>query len=355
MQHNLISKAFASFLLLSSTNAMQAQQSWAIATIEEGNNWPSFTVFRCMSEKGVNGMDYYRIYDECCRIRQEYYNPVKLQYGYRISDEQIYVYDFETNEERLAFDFSLSEGDHFITYNGLEWEIETVIDTIVNTSYKGQGESCMKRLLKVHSVDGRYSDHWLEGFGSFTNHFMILPMSEVRQTQTLWMEYDEGHYLVREISSDPFFAHDSGMPKETTDYVGKTEYVNSTYKDGILTVEDERWRSPNREYNCFYRVGDDFYLVYVWKLNPATDAAIAAWHKDIAYYYGLPAPHSDRYTIHFNLDDRPLGESTKLYDLTNDTDIYPSESSIFNLQGHRLTGKPLHGLYIKNGKKVQAK
>ena len=345
MQQNYIIKAFVIALFLASINVMQAQNSWAMATIEDGKLMPSFSEFSCMSEKGANGIEYLRIYDMGYRIRQEYYNPVKLQYGYRLADKQIFIYDFETNEERQAFDFTLSAGDHFCTYNGMEWEVETVIDTLVNISYQGLGESSTKRLLKVVSVDGRYSDQWLEDFGSFANHFMILPMNEVGQTQTLWMEYDYGHYLVREISSDPIYTHDSGTPDENEN---GPESLNVTYNNGSLRVEKMGWHSPNREYICFCRVGDDLYNAYVWELSPATVAAYVVWHKDIAYFYGLPAPQCGNYTMHFNQGDKPSG----IIDITNATINNQTESSIHDLQGRQLPGKPARGIYIEGGKKV---
>ena len=271
MKTNCMLKIQVFALVLINAAVMRAQHSWAMATLKAGESAPSITEYHCLPEKASNGVDYYRMYDWGFQIRQEYYNPVKLQYGYRMEDKRIFVYDFEKEEECLAFDFTLAAGDRFATYNGMEWTIEAAADTLVNTSYMGMGENCTKRLLKVRSVDGKYSDQWLEDFGSFSNHFMILPMNETLQTQTLWMEYEEGQYLTREISLDPLFAHDSGAPRDESGAFNGL-FVNCTYKDGTLVVEDERYRSPNREYTCFYRVDDDLYCAYVWNLNPATDA-----------------------------------------------------------------------------------
>ena len=353
MKISCILKTILSALLSAVTCMMQAQHSWAMATIENGKNMPSFSKFQCLSEKGSNGVDYYRMYDWGFQIRQEYYNPVKLQYGYRMEDKRIFVYDFEKEEECLAFDFTLTVGDRFATYNGMEWTIEAAADTLVNTSYMGMGENCTKRLLKVRSVDGKYSDQWLEDFGSFSNHFMILPMNETQQTQTLWMEYEEGQYLAREISLDPLFAHDSGAPREESGAFNGL-FVNCTYKDGTLVVEDERYRSPNREYTCFYRVGDDLYRAYVWELNPGTEAAYVVWYRDIAYYYGLPVPQSGKYTMHFNMDERPADESTKIVNVTDATLKEKPNSSFYDLTG-RPVSAPTKGIYIQNGKKVLVK
>ena len=62
--NDIILKAFFfSVSLLASNIATQAQNSWAMAMIEDGENLPSFKEFRCKSETGANGIDYLRIYD----------------------------------------------------------------------------------------------------------------------------------------------------------------------------------------------------------------------------------------------------------------------------------------------------
>ena len=342
MKRNYIIKIFVSVLLLAGTYTMQAQNSWAMATIEDGKDWPSVTWYICQPEKGANGIDYLRIYDKSHFIHREYRNPVKQQYGYRMADKQIFIYDFEKDEERLAFDFTLSAGDHFTTYNGIEWEVDAVMDTLVNISYKGEGESSTKRLLKVHSVNGRYSDQWLEDFGSFANHFMVLPMIESGQMHTLWMEYEYGHNLVREISSDPIYTHVTDYPDEIND--GPTSY-DVTYNDGTLKVESMGMFSPNRSYSCYYRVGDGLYCVYVWIVSPGNGAAYVVWHHDIAYYYGLPEPQSGKYTI-YSMDEKPSGI---VVERTNNSGSSQTESPIYDLQGRKLTSKPTNGIYIFQG------
>mgnify|MGYP006916057204 CR=1 FL=1 len=351
MKLDFLSKLFIQTLIILCTNTMQAQHSWAMATIVDEENTLSFTEYHSMPETGVNNIDYLRIYDESCRLRQDYYNPIKTQYGYRISDKHIFIYDFDTEKERLAFDFTLSEGDHFITYNEMEWKVEAVLDTLVNLSYLGTGKDCTKRLLKVSSIDGLYSDQWLEDFGSFSNHFMILPMSDAQQIQTLWMEYDYGCYLVREISADPLFTHYSGWPEDFFNNGQETESVNCSYKDGVLFVEDIRWRSPNCEYSCFKRIGDNISCAFVWELNPSTEESVVVLRKDIYFFTGLPEPQTGIYDILFNTTTKTSVENN----ITQDSNIYninnKKESPIFDLHGHKLKYTPASGIYILNGKK----
>ena len=349
MKRENLSKLLVAALLAANPHAVQAENTWAMATIDEATT--SFTLFHGMPEQGLNGIEYLRIYDESFKVHLTFYDPrdyapEKLPYGYRMSDKQIFIYDFDIDKERLAFDFTLSAGEHFQTYNGVEWEIEAVMDTIVNTSYLGQGEECRKRLMKVRSVDGRYTDQWLEDFGSFANHFMILPMSSTGQTQTLWMEYDNCCYFTREISSDPFYTHDSGVHKNKPGLEEWVEYLNCTYTDGTLVVEDARKHSPSREYTCFYRSGDDFYCVHVWQLNPASLTDNLLFFEDTAYYTGVPAPQSGRYTIHFYPESNP-DDPLSIKDIVNVNDHNQKESAYFDLNGCKTSGKPQQkGLHI---------
>ncbi|MBR0432803.1 MAG: hypothetical protein IJK15_03780 [Bacteroidaceae bacterium] len=363
MNRSIVLKVFVPALLFVTTHAVQAQHSWAMVSLDDSSNWPSIAEYHCLPEKGKNGIDYYRIYDEIFNILSGYSTPVKLHYGYRMSEKHIFIYDFEAGEERLAFDFTLSVGDHFKTYNGMEWEVEAAKDTLVTISFQKDEENSMKRLLKVCSVDGLYSDQWLEDFGSFANHFMILPMRETQQVHTLWMEYDMGHYLIRNISSDPLFTHDYGNPEDLPAPHGEP-FVSSIYKDGTLTVEEERYHSPNREYICYYRVGNDLYNVHVWELNPMTGIEIVIWYKDIANYYGLPTPQSGQYIVHINRDDRPLGIQNISGGKGSSYRNYKSKSNgLYNLSGHRLSVSSAgsvpsvlpKGVYIKDGQKVLVK
>ena len=105
-------------------------------------------------------------------------------------------------------------------------------------AYCGKGESVSKRLLSVKTIDGKLSDKWLEDFGSFANRLMINSLENVRLSQTMWMEYDYGVYLAREISADPIFGHDSGWLEEIDSEPKGEEYSKCTYENGQLTFED---------------------------------------------------------------------------------------------------------------------
>ena len=327
---------------------------WAMATIEEGKSMPTLSWYFCDPEQGANGVKYQRIYDASNHTHYIYRAPKTLPYGFRLADKSIYIYDFDSKEERLAFDFTLSVGDRFTTYNGVEWLVDAVKDTLVNLSYKEEGEPSSKRLLKVKSSDGQYTDTWLEDFGSLSNHFMILPLKEKQRTHTLWMQYDYGHNLVRKISDDPLYTHDNGYPeydynsRPYPEYVDQPRYFYSTYADGMLQVSIREDFPPNRLYYCFYRVGDELYRAFNWSISPGTVLSLVIRRQYEYCITGLPAPKSGQYKIHY-YDTKPSDE-TVIANTTADSSW--STTSIYDLQGRQLQQKPSKGMYLQGGKKI---
>ena len=337
----------AAALLSATSSVMHAQHHWAMAHVKKGEAKPTIVEYHSEPEKAGNGKDYHRIVDDGYHIRGEAYNPVKLPYGYRWADKQMFIYDFENNHETLAFDFNLTEGDHFTTFNGIEWEVEAAKDTLVNMSFRGEGECEAKKLLTVKTPEGTRSDLWLEDFGSLSGHFMIIDMEDVECSQALWMEYEMGVYIAREITTGPIYAHDSGWLDGTFDAT-VMPHTTCTYEDGILMIEDIQWWYEHRDYTCFYRDGDAIRELYRWELNPHADLGNSALSRDAFTFYGLPEPESGQYTIYFANDKHTAnirGVST---------DSQPADGC-YDLQGRRLWSLPEKGIYIMHGHKVYAK
>lgn len=345
-KRNSILRVYALLLCLISSHIIIAQHSWAIVTIKEGQRTPLVTEYHCYPENRDKGDAIQRIYSESSLTRSE---PVKSNYGYRLEDKHIYLYDFVSGKEHLAFDFTLSVGNRFRTYNGIEWIVDSVKDTLVNVTCLGKNVPAQKRLMKVHSADALYYDSWLEDFGSFTNHFMILPMTSNQYSHTLWMEYDYGNYIVREISANPLFTYDSGYAKGEERKKNEKEAIKSEYKNGTLTVEKIGWHSPNREYSCFYRIDNNIYRICGWELNPGTEADCVIWKRDTICYTGLSDLKDKEYTVHFNTKDFPLGGISEVVSTTicKKTD----NSFIYDLQGRKHQNVPKDGIFIIEGKK----
>ena len=325
-----------------------AQHRWALAVLDKNEGNLSVIEYHGLAERAANGMEYYRIFDDSYIFHREASGPVKLRYGYRLSGKRIYLYDFESQNETVAFDFSLSPGDVFTTFNGMEWRVESTKDTLVNMSFCGTGECVSKRLLSVRTLDGSMSDQWLEDFGSFANHFMVNSMENVRCSQTLWVEYGMGEYIARQISADPIYAHDSGwMDRIYGDDPG-AEFTTCRFDNGQVVFESAQWWYEHRDYTCFYRTDNVISEIYSCEMNPQVDGGTLALRKDMIVFDGLPAPSSGSYTVHVD------GESFNTGIVHVSTPIL-SETRCHDILGRALPQGMAKGVYIRGGRKFLAK
>lgn len=348
MKHFSIFSVVIVVLLSFNFLQLHAQHHWAMATMEEGMAMPTIIEYHSVIETSDDRVEYYRIYDDGYRFRKEAYNPIKTPYGYRWNDKKMYIYDYVNQKETLAFDLNLSKGDHFTTFNGMEWIVEAVKDTLVNISFCGNGECVSKRLLTVCSTNGNTSDQWLEDFGSFSNHFMILNMEDVKWSQTLWMEYNMGEYLSCEIKEDPYYSHDSGWMDSNSEENANDKYTKCVFENGQLSFENAQWCYEHRSYSFFYRIGDDIYQIYSWELEPHVDSGTLAIRKDVVIFDRLPVPESGIYTVH--IDDNCY--TTNISNLINKN---KSTDSYYNINGQCMCVKPEKGVYIQSGKKYVVK
>lgn len=340
--HLLICMIFAAF---QSVCSIADNHVWCMAVMQNGEKEPTFLQYAGIQDTIVNGIAYYTIYDDNIIVD---YCSMRLPYGYKMADKKIYIYNYENHKEAIGFDFNLSVGDCFTTYNGMQWEIVSAKDTLVNVSVLGTGESVSKRLLSVRTLDGKTTDKWLEDFGSFNNHFMIKDLDNVEFSHTLWMEYEMGAYLAREISADPFYSHDSGWMKgdETDNEADEYESFRVSYKDDSLTLVNDLWVYGRRFYSCFYRKGDDIYRISCQQMEPFLSCNVD--HKvDSFMFAGVPSPVSGYYTLHAGND-----YSTGICSPKASRQHAPG---LFDIHGRQLPFKPRHGVYIMNGVKYNAR
>ena len=144
----LVILLFAGFMEINA----QAYNVWAMAVMEKGQEQPGILMYTSPVETAENGLEYHRITYRNRQDGENVYTTVKLQYGYRTADKKIFIYDFENKKETLAFDFNISEGDHFTTFNGMEWEVVAVKDTTIDTTIPNHtmtGSVSSKKILGI--------------------------------------------------------------------------------------------------------------------------------------------------------------------------------------------------------------
>ena len=347
----LVILLFAGFMELYAQEHINSYNVWAMAVMEKGQEQPAILMYTSPVETAENGLEYHRITYRNRRDSngENVYTTVKLQYGYRMADKKIFIYDFENKKETLAFDFNISEGDHFTTFNGMEWEVVAVNDTTIDTTIPNHtmtGSVSSKKLLTVKTLDGKFSDQWLEDFGSFANHLMIRSLENIEFSQTLWMEYDMGEYVAREINADPFFTHDTGW-MISDDGFHHDAYTKCKFENGNVVFEDvSLYPWEHRAYSVFYRKGDDIYRISMLEFEPQGEGN-SALRKDVTTFKGLPAPVSGKYTVH-------LGNSSYTTGITGINKDSQQKNNSYDLQG-RAVNSPTNGIYINNGRKAIVK
>ena len=351
MKQRLLISLFVVFLcpVLSMASAWD-RHWWRMAVMQNGDVSPALLLYFAVEDTTVNGVGYFRIEDDSYLPGREADYPIKLPYGYRMADRKIYIYDFDNHKETVGFDFNLSVGDRFTTYNGMQWEVLGAKDTLVNISTWGTGENVSKRLLTVRTLDGKKTDQWLEDFGSFTSRLMIRNLDNVKLSHTLWMVYTD-KMLVRDISADPFYAHASKRLDNDED-VGDGDvydiYSTFSYEEGVLSLVNEQVTYGHRFYSCFYREGDELYRIGSEEIGPALECALSL-KIDSFTFAGVPAPASGAYTLHVDNDTYSTGIRPAI--------VSPKHTKryIYDLQGRQLPAKPKTGLYIMDGVKYNAR
>lgn len=206
----------AAFVCVAGSASAQATYAWAIATSDQEQQEVNIAKYVTRQEVVAEGKTCHRIL-----VFNKSHVPgnaedmfLQTRYGFREEGRKVFVYDFETGQERVALDYTLAPGDPFTTYNGENWVITAARDTLIKDyGFSAQGYEKEHRLLEVrNTADGR-TDTWLEGFGSFAHHLLI--EQPAAGSLLLWV-FDESpgegteHYIAREISADPLFAHDTG-------------------------------------------------------------------------------------------------------------------------------------------------
>ena len=297
--------------------------------------------YRWWSDEQLFGWGGGSIYTPVCEER--FCDP--LDFGYRFDDEKMYVYNFKTEKESVACDFTLQPGEQFTTPDGVCWKVvsrrkvafESSFD--YHTDYKNEHV-----VLSVQSLDGTMSDEWVQYIGSLHYPMQYWGRTDIKRIHTAFFNFSsESEKLVYfNFSEDPIYGQyvevDPG-PNANTELT--RDYVITAGCDS-LNIAINYYTFFTRHYCYTYRNGNTF-DIHSWELGPLRDGDNPGVPSFGLTFPG--APLNDNYTIVYN------GEtlSTSVNALR--------ESSItsleYDLSGRRLTTPPTRrGIYVNGGRKV---
>ena len=143
-----------------------------------GNDGIKMETYWSYCTKASNDKSYFRWFDEVIDFHSNEpfsYNPKPLPYGYRYDNEKMYVYNFLTDEESVAYDFTLQPGEQFTTPDGISWEVaerrKELFESMWDPEYHAPDFRNELVVLSLKSMDGTMTDEWVQYVGSI--HYPI--------------------------------------------------------------------------------------------------------------------------------------------------------------------------------------
>ena len=300
--------------------------------------------------KASNDKYYYRWFDgyiDFHTFEPFYYNPKPLPYGYRHEGEKMYVYNFLTEEESVAYDFALQPGEHFTTPDGVCWE---VVDRR-KMSFKSELDVDFHQfdfndelvVLSLKSVDGTLTDEWVQYIGSIHYPIQTMESSDIKCVRTAFFNLgDMDDKLVYfNFAEDPLYGQYVEVLPDSYANTELTRNYSIAVGNESLNIAINYYTWFTRHYCYTYRSGNTFDL-HSFELGPYLDDG------DATPSFGLTfpgAPSFESYNVIYNGEQ--LSSSIKASRTEDDAMLQDGQS--FDLTGRRLTTRPMKGLYIQGG------
>ena len=308
-------------------------------------------IYMSTSFEAPNGKSYYRWWDGGRNIVMFEHDPARLSdngfvplpYGYRFDDEKMYLYNFLTDKEAVAYDFTLQPGEQFTTPDGISWEVVGRRTEIFESMFEYQTDYKNEHVvLSLQSLDGTKTDEWVQHIGSLQYPIQIWDRTDIKLARTAFFNFGEsGDKLVYfDFAEDPLYGQ--------IIYVDPDPYAMSDiYRDYTVTAGNKSLNIAinyyiwfTREYCYTYRDGSTFDIHSI-ELGPYRDGG-----EDETPSFGLTfpgAPSYDHYNIVYNGE---VLTSSSIGALQEPGKNCPA----FDLSGRRLSARPTKGLYIEDGK-----
>lgn len=309
-------------------------------------------IYNSTSFNAPNGKSYYRWWDGEREMLMSEHDPIllandgfePLTYGYRFDEEKMLVYNFQTEEEVVAYDFTLQSGELFTTPDGISWkvvgrrieEFESTFD--YQTDYQNE-----HLVLKLQSVDGTMTDEWVQYIGSLHHPIQTWGQKNITLARTAFFNFGEhdDKLLCFDFAEDPLYGqcvNANPDPYASTE-INRNYFIMADEDKLNITISYYTWFT--RHYCYTYRNGNTFDIHSI-ELGPYRDSGDSGTPS-----FGLTlsgAPSYDNYTIVY--DGKILRTSIEMP--WQEEKKHPA----FDLSGRRLTIPSTKGIYIRDGRKV---
>jgi len=271
-----------------------------------------------------------------------------LDYGYRYDDGKMYVYNFKTEEESVAYDFTLEPGEQMMTPDGTTWEVVSRRTEVFESLFANQTDYKNEHVvLSVRSSDGKLTDEWVEYIGSMHYPMQYWGRTDVQVTRTAFFNFTdaEDKLVYFPFSEDPIYGHYIEVdPSPYAVFGGDWGSKNcSVSADGdSLTITINRYHFFTRYYCYTYR-HDNTFDIHSFELGPLLDDGDSG---SPSLNFSFPSlPSADHYNVVFN------GETYSTSIDTPRESNHPPLPDIYDIQGRKMPdGVPI-GILIKDGKK----
>lgn len=308
-----------------------------------------------------NGIYYYRWWD----LGQSFLTPgydsnnaafwtqqfILLDYGYRFDEGKMYVYNFKTEKETVAYDFTLQPGEQFTTLDGISWEVvsrkmgvlESTFD--YSTDYKNEHV-----VLGVQSVDGTLTDEWVEYIGSLHYPIQHLGRTDIFCSHTAFFNFlpDALKLVYFNFSEAPIYGQYVVMNPDPNANTNPTKDYSFTADEASLNVTINHYTWFTRHY-CYTFCNDNTFDIHSIELGPMLDGGgdgISSF--DLTF---PSVPSDDGYTVIYNGETLTTSINSVQLDTADNSQIVNLQIVKYHdLTGRRLAAPPAKGMYIENGR-----
>lgn len=271
-----------------------------------------------------------------------------LSYGYRHDGERMYVYNFLTEQEQVAYDFALQPGEQFTTPDGVCWEVvgrrselfESIFDRNLTSGRTDIDFRNELVVLSLQSLDGTLTDEWVQYIGSMHYPIQTWGRTDIECARTAFYNFgDQDDKLVYfNFAEDPLYGQYVDVDPDPYAHTELTRNYSIDAGEVSLDIAINYYTWFTRHYCYTYRIGNTF-DIHSCELGPYLDGG------DATPSFGLTfpgAPSFDSYNIIYNGTMLPAS-----IDTPQDTSTPPPA---FDLSGRRLAVPPARGAYIEDGK-----